>query len=154
MSHMLGFITLCICAMFLIMQPMMMNIWIPSAGFMIGFILIPTTLMIIPPVILSVKAGQAGNKLKPAITEADVLATGYPQPDGLVKRAASGDDRYWKLGLFYFNREDPSLFIEDRFGSNGGLNYARPAAMLLAGFLFILVLATYIGSTILFLNLI
>ncbi len=154
MSHVLGFITLCICAMFLVLQPMMLNLWIPSGLFMVGFMLVPTTLMIVPPVWVSVKAGQAGNKLNPAITDADVAAAGYPQPDGTLTRKSFSDDRYWKLGMFYFNREDPSIFVEDRFGNNGGLNYARPGAIVLAGFLLLLILATYIGSTILFVHLI
>lgn len=24
------------------------------------------------------------------------------------------DDRYWKLGIFYFNKSDPSLFVEKK----------------------------------------
>lgn len=36
------------------------------------------------------------------------------------------DDRYWKGGLVYFNPEDPSIFVEKRFGVGFTLNFAQP----------------------------
>jgi len=41
------------------------------------------------------------------------------------------DDRYWKGGLFYFNREDPSLFVEKRFGIGWTINFAKPLGYLI-----------------------
>ncbi|MEA4890597.1 MAG: DUF1648 domain-containing protein [Clostridiaceae bacterium] len=152
MSHMLGFITLCMTLMFLLMQPMIMNIWVPDTAVLMALILIPTVLMILPAIYVSVKAGQSGTKLRPAITEADVAAAGYPPPDGLPLRKTYSDDRYWKLGLFYYNPDDPSLLVEDRFGNNGGLNYARPAGIVLIVLLILFTAATYIGSTLLFIR--
>lgn len=38
------------------------------------------------------------------------------------------DDRYWRLGLLYVNRDDPSLLVPHRFGLGWTLNLARPAA--------------------------
>ncbi|WP_141305662.1 DUF1648 domain-containing protein [Sinomonas atrocyanea] len=44
------------------------------------------------------------------------------------------DDRYWRRGLFYVNREDRSLLVPRRFGLGWTLNFGNPrAAMLLAG---------------------
>ncbi|MBT1001993.1 hypothetical protein KIH31_05190 [Paenarthrobacter sp. DKR-5] len=44
------------------------------------------------------------------------------------------DDRYWRGGLFYANREDHALLVPRRFGLGWTLNFANPrAAMLLAG---------------------
>ncbi len=43
----------------------------------------------------------------------------------------SGDgtpDACWKLGLFYFNRDDAALFVEKRIGIGYTINFARPAA--------------------------
>ena len=37
-------------------------------------------------------------------------------------------DRYWKMGIFYFNREDSAVLVEKRFGLGYTLNFARPAA--------------------------
>jgi len=35
-------------------------------------------------------------------------------------------DRYWKMGVFYFNRDDAAIFVEKRFGLGYSLNFARP----------------------------
>jgi uncharacterized membrane protein len=37
------------------------------------------------------------------------------------------DDRYWKLGLFYFNPNDPAIWVEKRFGIGWTVNFAHPA---------------------------
>jgi uncharacterized membrane protein len=36
------------------------------------------------------------------------------------------DDTHWKGGIFYFNRNDPSIFVEKRFGVGWTLNFANP----------------------------
>jgi uncharacterized membrane protein len=44
------------------------------------------------------------------------------------------DDKYWRGGLFYLNREDHALWVPRRFGLGWTLNFSNPrAAMLLAG---------------------
>ncbi|WP_255771570.1 DUF1648 domain-containing protein [Pseudarthrobacter sulfonivorans] len=44
------------------------------------------------------------------------------------------DDKYWRGGLFYINREDHALLVPRRFGIGWTLNWANPrTAMLLAG---------------------
>lgn len=41
------------------------------------------------------------------------------------------DDAYWKLGFFYVNKKDPSLFIEKRFGVGFTINFGNPMAWVL-----------------------
>ncbi|MGX9132890.1 DUF1648 domain-containing protein [Rummeliibacillus sp. JY-2-4R] len=41
------------------------------------------------------------------------------------------EDRYWKGGLLYFNKDDSSLFVEKRFGIGWTINFARPMSYLL-----------------------
>lgn len=41
------------------------------------------------------------------------------------------EDQYWKGGLFYFNKNDPSIFVEKRFGVGMTLNFANPKGYLL-----------------------
>jgi uncharacterized membrane protein len=36
------------------------------------------------------------------------------------------EDSYWKGGLVYFNKNDPSIFVEKRFGIGWTLNFANP----------------------------
>lgn len=45
------------------------------------------------------------------------------------------DDAYWKLGLFYYNPGDASLFLPQRSGFGWTVNWARPAVWaVMAGF--------------------
>lgn len=54
------------------------------------------------------------------------------------------EDAYWKGGLFYFNKNDPSIFVEKRFGVGWTLNFANPLGYLLVlGPLVILLLITF-----------
>ncbi|MFT8707808.1 MAG: DUF5808 domain-containing protein [Sporolactobacillus sp.] len=53
------------------------------------------------------------------------------------------DDARWIFGLFYFNRSDPSLFIEKRIGIGFTINMARPAAWFIL--LAIIGLAIFMG---------
>jgi Family of unknown function (DUF5808) len=46
----------------------------------------------------------------------------------LVTSPVPVGDRYWKMGIFYFNREDSAVLVEKRFGLGYTLNFARPAA--------------------------
>lgn len=68
-----------------------------------------------------------------------VLARNNREPDegkedtGLSHR---DDDRYWRGGLIYINREDRALLVPRRFGLGWTLNFGNPtAAMLLVGVL-------------------
>jgi uncharacterized membrane protein len=38
------------------------------------------------------------------------------------------DDHYWKLGVIYINRDDPSLLVNKRFGIGRTLNFGNPVA--------------------------
>ena len=67
--------------------------------------------------------GQGGNRI-PSPQRPDSPSTG-----------AVGDrteDRFWKLGVFYFNRNDPSVMVERRFGIGYTVNFARPVAWVIA----------------------
>jgi uncharacterized membrane protein len=59
--------------------------------------------------------GQGGARLEEGSPEA-------PLTGGLA------DDSRWILGMFYVDREDPSLLVEKRFGIGYTLNYGRPVA--------------------------
>lgn len=46
------------------------------------------------------------------------------------------DDRYWKLGIFYWNKDDASLFVPERFGVGWTANLGRPAVWaIIVGFI-------------------
>lgn len=90
--------------------------------------LIGVGLMMAGAIVLSFTTGQSGSRLK----------LGSSDRQGVISR---DDDRYWKLGLFYLNRNDPSLFIEKRFGIGWTLNLAHPTSYMT---LIIIIVALFI----------
>ncbi|MBA4603718.1 DUF1648 domain-containing protein [Thermoactinomyces mirandus] len=104
----------------------------------------PTLLMLIPVVVaigivfgailLSLFTGQGGSRLK--FSEGKNGET-----------ISRDDDQCWKLGQFYFNKNDPSVFVEKRFGIGWTNNWAHP----LSWFFLILILGLAIGLPLLLL---
>jgi uncharacterized membrane protein len=43
------------------------------------------------------------------------------------------DDRFWKGGLIYINRDDPAIMVGNRFGIGWTPNLGNPKACLLYG---------------------
>jgi len=85
-------------------------------------------------IILALTTGQGGSRVKTFVGES-----------GETQIIDRDDDRYWKLGQFYFNKNDPSLFIEKRFGVGWTINFARPLAITI----FLLIILIAIGLPIL-----
>jgi uncharacterized membrane protein len=73
-------------------------------------------------VTVAVRTGQAGSRLP---GPADRRSPG-PQ----VNR---DDDRFWKGGLIYINRDDPAIMVGNRFGVGWTPNLGNPKALLLYG---------------------
>jgi uncharacterized membrane protein len=93
-----------------------------------------TGAMIIAAIVLSIKMGQSGNRIRIGKTA-----------DG--KKINRDDDRYWKGGMFYVNKNDPALFVEKRFGVGFTINFGRPAAVLVfLGIIAVIVLITVISN--------
>ena len=81
-------------------------------------------------IVYAVKVGRAGEKI------------------GTEPLGGIGDvdeDQYWKGGLFYFNKNDQSIFVEKRFGVGWTLNFANPKGYLIVlGPLAFILLFTYL----------
>lgn len=63
-------------------------------------------------------------------------------PEGMP----ADDDRHWKLGVFYWNGEDASLFVPNRFGIGWGMNLGRPAAWAIIAAFVLIVAALVVFS--------
>src|ERR1017187_8098039 len=85
----------------------------PILGMSLSFTVVVTLLLI--------RAGQGGSRLAGA-------AAG-----GVIPAGDRTADRYWKLGLFYVNGEDPVLMVEKRFGIGYTINFGHPGAWLVIG---------------------
>ena len=77
-----------------------------------------TVILVIYAIILSISTGQGGSRVK--------------VNDGkMIEQTDRDDDKYWKLGQFYFNPDDPTIFLEKRFGIGWTLNFASIKAWLI-----------------------
>jgi uncharacterized membrane protein len=77
-------------------------------------------------VVVLARLGQGGSRL--ARAKGSSTSSGVPIGDRTL-------DRYWKLGIFYFNPDDSAIFVEKRFGLGYSLNFARPTTWLIMGLL-------------------
>lgn len=74
-----------------------------------------TAIVLIGSIVLSITTGQGGSRIK----------VDSHLDDSVIDR---DDDEFWKLGQFYFNRNDPSIFVEKRFGIGWTNNWAHPVS--------------------------
>ncbi|MBB4824209.1 putative membrane protein [Sporosarcina luteola] len=61
------------------------------------------------------KIGQGGSRIGVDLPEE--ITEGFTNTD---------EDAYWKAGIFYVNRNDPSLIVEKRFGVGWTMNFGQP----------------------------
>ncbi|MCK4275833.1 MAG: DUF1648 domain-containing protein, partial [Phycisphaerae bacterium] len=91
-------------------------------GWFFGSIALEMVLAIIVTLVL-IRTGQGGWRLEGGeaikVQSADAQPVGDRTPDSA-----------WKLGLFYYNPDDPAYFVEKRFGIGWDINWGRPAAWL------------------------
>ena len=69
---------------------------------------------------VALRAGQGGSRLNANVR-------------GLAPAAGADrdDDRFWKAGLLYLNRDDPAIAVGTRFGAGWTLNLGNPEARLI-----------------------
>ncbi|MCL2530511.1 MAG: DUF5808 domain-containing protein [Coriobacteriia bacterium] len=76
------------------------------------FLTLAAVILAIGAVIIGVVYGQGGARVFKRMQESSVLL--------------ADDDTHWKLGVFYFNPNDPNWFLPARFGIGWTCNFARP----------------------------
>lgn len=70
-------------------------------------------------IVLSIKYGQGGERY-------NLPGKNLSADDGVGETEYLGqDDERWKLGAFYFNPDDPSIWIEKRYGIGITVNFGR-----------------------------
>lgn len=72
--------------------------------------------------IVLMSMGQMGSRIRVAPME--------EQPTGKINR---NDDRYWKGGALYYNRDDPAILVGKRFGVGWTFNFAHPVTWIVFG---------------------
>lgn len=92
-------------------------------------------------ILLSVTTGQGGSRIyKKEVTAGEKIES---------KVVSRDEDKYWKLGLFYYNPDDPAIFVEKRFGVGWTNNWARPLSWAITlGLLASIIIFTVVTSLI------
>ena len=85
----------------------------------IALIIVATLILVGATIAVSVVYGQSGSRLVKRLEE----------NGGII----ADNDEHWKAGIFYWNKDDASLFLPKRFGVGWTMNWARPAAWLIVG---------------------
>ncbi|GCE17698.1 DUF1648 domain-containing protein [Dictyobacter kobayashii] len=66
-----------------------------------------------------------------------------PRPDTDKKFVARDDDRYWIGGLFYYNPDDPALWVEKRMGLGWTINFGNTTGKIVTvAFILIIVISS------------
>jgi uncharacterized membrane protein len=81
---------------------------------------LPFALGLVILAITTLRAGQGGFRL-----------SGGGAAHGPVAGTDRDDDRFWKAGLIYLNRDDPAILVGARFGVGWTFNVANPTAWLI-----------------------
>lgn len=106
-----------------------------SVNTIINLFWIFTILVVVGSIIISIKVGQGGSRLK-------------LNKDEQYEERNRDDDRLWKLGnTIYYNPEDPALFIEKRFGVGWTVNAGKPLGMFFIILPFIIIIITLLIAT-------
>ena len=121
MGHSLGFLALCLVITFVLLGflPIFPNFALP---FWLTIALICVSM--VPLIAVSVASGQGGCRIK-VKTPAEFKESGETHRRPGAGAFGRGDDKYWAIGMFYHNPDDPAVVVEDRFGNNLGFNYSR-----------------------------
>jgi uncharacterized membrane protein len=90
----------------------LMSPWITAATPIVFLVIIISAVAY-----FTVRVGQGGSR----------MGVGKSNPT----RVTMDDDSQWILGFFYFNKNDPSVFVERRFGIGWTLNLANPKSITL-----------------------
>lgn len=113
---------------FMYMQLTIINIITLNTAFHIFVNGLVTIVPMIGVIFVAFKTGQSGSRIK--IDEHEEIN------DKIIDR---DDDKFWKLGTFYYNKDDSSIFIEKRFGIGWTINFGHPIGILITIIISILI---------------
>jgi len=101
------------------------------------FVMFIIFIIVFSAIYLSLKLGQSGAKIRVNIEEEEEQ-----------KAEDYDDDKYWKSGIFYYNPDDPAIFVEKRIGVGWTMNFANPVAIIISiGLIAIIVISIVMGIT-------
>ncbi len=105
---------------------------ISSQKFMLMMPFVILIVVFVGTILFAVKVGRS-DKQSNELAEGDI--TDYDE------------DSFWKAGIIYFNPNDPSIFVEKRFGVGWTINFANPKGYLLVVVPLIIIVAISIYNS-------
>ncbi|GGH38512.1 DUF1648 domain-containing protein [Paenibacillus segetis] len=118
-------------AMIILFTLIQFNMMYPQSIEIIMFVsvLIPIFIVLFA-LVLSITTGQGGSRIGRSKVGSPI------QP--------VNDDAYWKLGVVYFNPQDPAIWVEKRSGIGWTVNFANPKGwLMLIGIIVIIVAVSF-----------
>lgn len=95
---------------------------------------------VVGSIVVALKYGQSGARLHARMLQIDEDG-GAAEKGGMP----NDEDRFWKLGVFYVNRNDAAFIVPKRFGVGWTVNFAHPIAwLLIAGLVLLIVLLSVV----------
>ena len=130
-SNLLSFTSLFLCALMTVLSVQIVRVGlqeIQSIG--MGFVWISIAMIVFMSaalIRLITKYGQGGALIEEGSAEA-------PLTNGLA------DNTHWVWGVFYVNKDDPSIMVEKRFGIGYTINFGNKAAVVMMATFLVLIL--------------
>lgn len=110
----------------------------------IGLTLILTLGATVVIVVTYARAMSRANAL--ATAGGDAVAAHGTHPAPSPRAEAPDDDRYWKLGVLYVNRDDPATFVPKRFGVGWTINLGSPGGIAFGLIAVVVVVGSLVAS--------
>ena len=90
-------------------------------------------MILLSAIALAIVTGQSGSRLK------------FRQTGSSQDADNADDDRYWKLGMIYYNPDDPSFLVEKRYGVGWTINFGHiSTVVMLIGILTAIVIIHFV----------
>ncbi|MBY0123022.1 DUF1648 domain-containing protein [Bacillus sp. S/N-304-OC-R1] len=115
-SWFMFFVNVLVTMLFSFLQLQMIHPNITDGVVLMAIPIVFILIILICSVIFAVKVGRAGEKID------NEYGDGISDLD---------EDQYWIGGMIYFNKNDPSIFVEKRFGIGWTINFANPLGYIL-----------------------
>ncbi|MDH6576497.1 DUF5808 domain-containing protein [Kitasatospora sp. MAP5-34] len=90
---------------------------VSPSGAAVAATAVPTLLGVATVLAIALRTGQQGTR----------VSADRPSTTAVANR---DDDRHWRAGIFYVNRDDVTVFVPKRFGVGWTVNLGRPAGWL------------------------
>ncbi|PYY27713.1 DUF1648 domain-containing protein [Paenibacillus illinoisensis] len=96
------------------------NMFVPNLVLLTAISFIVPVVIVLGAIWLSLTGRQGGGKIR-----------NHQEDRERSKEQPVNEDEYWKLGVIYFNPNDPSFTVEKRYGIGWTINFARPLSWVL-----------------------